>query len=83
MAYTLSYSFGLRQEAQITNRSGVNEDLGISESLYAWGRKDAKIQLLTISQLLAGKQINMPPMKRTFKERGRELVRKEEQGKLF
>jgi len=55
---------------------------GFYESI-TWGRKYPKLQLLTISDLLAGKQIDMPPIKRTFKEAGRELERQEKQEKLF
>ncbi|MCF8082476.1 MAG: hypothetical protein K9M96_05240 [Deltaproteobacteria bacterium] len=38
-----------------------------------WGRQYPKMQLLTIAELLGGKQINIPPIKKSFKEAGSEL----------
>jgi len=48
-----------------------------------WGKRHPKLQLLTIEDLLGGKQIDMPPIKQTFKKAKKELLREEKQGKLF
>jgi hypothetical protein len=48
----------------------------------AWGKKYRKIQLLTIAELLAGKKIDMPPIKQvgaTFKKAERFKGDKSEQ----
>jgi hypothetical protein len=50
-----------------------------------WGRKYPKIQLLTIADLLAGKKIEMPPIKQvdaTFKKAARFTADKSEQLEL-
>lgn len=55
---------------------------GFFES-QAWGKRYAKIQLLTVADLLAGKQIDMPPIRQvnaTFKKAPKvEVVQGEEQ----
>jgi site-specific DNA-methyltransferase (adenine-specific) len=48
-----------------------------------WGRRYPKMQLITVAELLAGKQIDMPPIKRTFKQAKREMEKEEVQGGLF
>jgi hypothetical protein len=49
----------------------------------AWGKKYPKIQLLTVADLLAGKQIDMPPIRQvnaTFEKAPKaEAVQGEEQ----
>ena len=50
-----------------------------------WGRKYARLQLLTVAELLAGKRIDMPPIKQvgaTFKKAERFKGKKGEQLKL-
>lgn len=48
-----------------------------------WGKRHPKLQLLTIEGLLAGKQIDMPPLKTTFKKAKKEKAKEEKQGELF
>ncbi|MCC7299493.1 MAG: site-specific DNA-methyltransferase, partial [Verrucomicrobia bacterium] len=52
-----------------------------------WGRRYPKIQLFTVADLLAGKQIEMPPIKQvgaTFKKAPRAAVKPDgEQGSLL
>jgi hypothetical protein len=51
----------------------------------AWGRRYPKIQLFTIADLLAGKEIDMPPMKQpgaTFKKAPRAEAPAAAQGEL-
>lgn len=49
-----------------------------------WGKTYSRMQLLTISELSAGKQIDMPPIRRTFKQAGKERgAGSGEQGGLF
>jgi len=46
-----------------------------------WGRKYPKVQLLTVAELLAGKQVEMPPIRQvgaTFKKAPK--VTKKQQG---
>ncbi|MEI6315305.1 MAG: DNA methyltransferase [Syntrophus sp. (in: bacteria)] len=50
-----------------------------------WGQKYPKMQLLTISELLAGKKVEMPPIKQvsvTFKTAPKETKKKSEQHEL-
>ncbi len=57
---------------------------GFCES-KTWGRKYPKIQLLTVADLLAGKQIDMPPVKQvgaTFKKAPKASAPKAEQSEL-
>ena len=57
---------------------------GFFES-QAWGKRYPKIQLLTVADLLAGKQIEMPPIRQvgaTFKKAPRARAKAGEQGKL-
>jgi len=47
-----------------------------------WGKKYAKIQLLTVAELLAGKKIEMPPIRQvgaTFNKAERHRAREGEQ----
>ena len=47
-----------------------------------WGKKYPKVQLLTIAELLAGKKIEMPPIKQveaTFKKAEKFKRKKDEQ----
>jgi hypothetical protein len=54
--------------------TGPMSEEAITAGLYeskTWGRRYPKIQLLTVADLLAGKQIDMPPVKQvgaTFKK---------------
>ena len=57
---------------------------GFFES-QAWGKRYPKIQLLTVADLLAGKQIEMPPIRQvgaTFKKAPRARAKAGEQGQL-
>lgn len=58
---------------------------GFYESAF-WGKKYPKIQLLTVAELLAGKKIEMPPIRQvgaTFKKAPRVVQEREDkQGKL-
>jgi hypothetical protein len=47
-----------------------------------WGRYP-KMQILTVEDIINGKQIEMPPIKRTFKKAQKEIVREGKQGHLF
>ncbi|MBN1830259.1 MAG: restriction endonuclease [Deltaproteobacteria bacterium] len=50
-----------------------------------WGKKYPKVQLLTVAELLAGKQVDMPPIRHvnaTFKKAPRAKKEKDEQKKL-
>ncbi len=50
-----------------------------------WGQKYPKIQLLTVAELLAGKKVEMPPIKQvsvTFKTAPKETKKKSEQHEL-
>jgi DNA modification methylase len=56
------------------DHTGPMHDEAVTAGLYesaTWGRRYPKIQLLTVADLLAGKQIEMPPVKQvgaTFKK---------------
>ena len=50
-----------------------------------WGRKYPKIQLFTVAELLAGKTIEMPPIRQvqaTFKKAPKAIEKKGEQSEL-
>jgi len=50
-----------------------------------WGQKYPKMQLLTVAELLAGKKVEMPPIKQvsvTFKTAPKETKKKSEQHEL-
>ena len=48
-----------------------------------WGKDYPKMQILTIEDLFNGKEIEMPPIKTTFKKAQKEKVRDDKQGNLF
>lgn len=57
---------------------------GFYESVF-WGRKYPKIQLLTVEELLAGKKLEMPPIRQvdaTFKKAPKVLQKKQEQSEM-
>jgi site-specific DNA-methyltransferase (adenine-specific) len=60
-------------------------EAGIYESI-TWGGKYPKIQLLTVAEILAGKQIEMPPIRQvnaTFKKAPKAEEKEQEQKVLF
>lgn len=48
-----------------------------------WNKDYPRIQILTIEQLLKDKEVQMPPVKATFRKAKKELKREEKQNKLF
>jgi site-specific DNA-methyltransferase (adenine-specific) len=51
-----------------------------------WGRKYAKIQLLTVAELLAGKKVEMPPIRQvgaTFKKAPKATMQQRKQLKMI
>jgi hypothetical protein len=60
------------------DHTGPMHDEAVAAGFYeskTWGRRYAKLQLLTVADLLAGKQIDMPPIRQvgaTFKKAPRE-----------
>ncbi len=55
------------------DESGVEADSQITafEDTWQWNRDYPKLQILTIEELLQGKQLDMPPSSITFKQAGR------------
>jgi len=47
------------------------------------GQQFPKIQILTIEELLAGKKIDMPPIKKTFKQAQKDIEKEADQKDLF
>jgi hypothetical protein len=50
-----------------------------------WGQKYPKIQLLTVAELLAGKKVEMPPIRQvqaTFKKAPKAIEKQGEQSEL-